>query len=139
MTINLLIMKTQQNYRILFAFIDFVFQSLAFIIVHDTIVSYWSYHYNTRNDISFGISLEIILMIYIALIFIQNAVIIFKKEKSIVISIIISAFFIFILTYFLSFRYNPLRTLNVALVGLFCIWIKFAFDHFLGKLVPTDI
>jgi hypothetical protein len=114
---------------ILISFIDVILQAILFCILHDAIVSFYSAHFNSTHDLFWGIGIELIFLKYTGLLIVQNFAAIVKQNMGIIISIIISLFYILILLP--VYKYHPLKTLNLLLVGLFCIWLKLLFDRLL--------
>jgi hypothetical protein len=120
-------MRTDLKFKILFSGIDVFLQTTLCVFLHDGIVSYYSRHFYSIHDLSWGIGIEIVFVGYVFLVLLQNIAIIIKEKRAVAITTIISVLYMLILID--GYKYHPLKTLNLLIVGLFCIWLKLLFDR----------
>lgn len=118
---------TSRDNILMLHLLSFIFQVILFVVLHDGIVVYYSKRFVVHAGVQWGLAINLIFYKFFILIFIQNILIFFFVKRHLLISTIVFTVFCLILIPY--YKVHPLRTLNIAIAGLFAVCAKYFFSY----------
>lgn len=119
-------MKDRNNVFMLHL-LSFILQIILFVVIHDVSVGYYTKKFAAHANVQWGLAINSIFYNFFILIFIQNILIFFFVKRHLLISTIVFTVFCLILIPY--YNVHPLRTLNIAIAGLFAVCAKYFFSY----------